>query len=87
MCNIRTVPDVKSLREVRPSLFWHFIQFRSPTFNAVAYKMQCQNNYTYNYIISYTHQFIIQYNYISGLHVSTVFSHHQALLRASPRLI
>ena len=42
---------------------------------------------TYNFIISHTHQFIIQYNYISGLHVSTVFSHHQALLRTSPMLI
>jgi hypothetical protein len=42
---------------------------------------------TFNIIISHTHQSIIQYNYISGLHVSTVFSHHQALLRASPRLI
>jgi len=44
-------------------------------------------SFPYNFTISHTHQFIIQYNYISGLHVSTVFSHHQALLRASLRLI
>jgi len=43
--------------------------------------------HTINIIISHTHQFIIQYNYISGLHVSTVFSHHQALLRTCPMLI
>ena len=41
---------------------------------------------TYNFIISHTHQFVIQYNCISRRHVSTVFSHHQALLSASPRL-
>ena len=39
-----------------------------------------------NFSISQTHHLLCNI-IISGLHVSTVFSHHQALLRTSPRLI